>query len=66
MGHGTSPHHHNHHASTLAWPGLESGRAGGRDPVPAPSRASLASSLTPWPHKLLTRQLGPEDRVGGG
>lgn len=57
MGHGV-PHY-----PTLAWAGLESGREGGRDPVPAPNRASLASSLTPWP---LSRQLGSEDRAGEG
>lgn len=60
MGHGV-PHH-----PTLAWARLESGRAGGRDPVPASNRASLASSLTLWPLELLTRQLGSEDRAGGG
>lgn len=59
MGHGV-PHH-----PTLGWAGLESGRAGGQDPVPVPNRASLASSLTPWLLELLSRRLGSEDRAGG-
>lgn len=55
------PHH-----LTLAWAGLESGKAGGKDAVPPPNRAPLASSLTPWPLELLTGQLRSEDRAGGG
>lgn len=60
VGH-SMPHH-----LTLAWAGLESGRVGGKDSVPPPNRAPLASSLTPWPLELLTGQLRSEDRAGAG
>lgn len=55
MGHGAPP----------PTPGLPFGLDWAQDPVSAPNRASLVSSLIPHPHKLLIRQLGPKDRVGG-